>query len=86
MLQFPDLLTTTDLRARYSLPFMRSLVELVIGVAFFASCLSLLLRERKVLGLAGLGLTLAVLVAGGAGVEVRGDFDGRIISGSTGSC
>jgi sterol desaturase/sphingolipid hydroxylase (fatty acid hydroxylase superfamily) len=78
VLHFPDLLTTTDLRARYSLPLMRSLIELVIGLAFLSSGLSLLLRERKSLGLAGLGLTGVAIVLGGAGVEIRGDFDGRI--------
>jgi lathosterol oxidase len=78
VLHLPDLLTTTDLWARYSLPLMRSLIELVIGLAFLTSGLSLLLRERKSLGLAGLGLTGVAIVLGGAGVEIRGDFDGRI--------
>jgi lathosterol oxidase len=78
ILHFPDLLTTADLRARYSLPVMRALIELVIGIAFLASCLSLLLRRRKALGLAGLALTLAAVVAGGADAEVRGDFDGGV--------
>jgi lathosterol oxidase len=78
ILHFPDLLTTTDLRARYSMPLMRSLIGLVIGAAFLASCLCLLLRRRKALGLAGLGLTLLAVVAGGADVEIRGEFDGRV--------
>lgn len=78
VLHFPDLLTTTDLRARYSVPLMRSLIGLVIGSAFLASCLCLLLRRRKALGLAGLGLTLFAVVAGGADVEIRGGFDGRV--------
>jgi lathosterol oxidase len=78
VLHYPDFLTTTDLRARYPLPLMRSLIELLIGLAFLSSCLSLLLRRRRALGLAGLGLTLAAMLAGGAGVEIRGDFDGRI--------
>jgi hypothetical protein len=37
VLHFPDLLTTADLRARYSLPLMRTLIELVIGAAFLSS-------------------------------------------------
>ncbi|HEY7740401.1 MAG TPA: sterol desaturase family protein [Steroidobacteraceae bacterium] len=78
VLHFPDLLTAVELRARYPLPLMRALIELVIGVAFLASCLNLLLRRRKALGLAGLALTLAAVVLGGAGVEIRGDFDRRI--------
>ena len=54
---------------------MRALVRLAIGVAFLSSCLNLLLRPRKTLGLAGLALTLAAVILGGADVEIRGDFD-----------
>lgn len=78
ILHFPDLLTTTDLRARYSVPLMRALIGLVIGAAFLASCLCLLLRRRKALGLTGLALTLLAVVAGGADVEIRGEFDGGV--------
>ena len=75
VLHFPDLLTSADLRARYPLPVMRTLIQLTIGVAFLTSCLNLLLRPRKTLGIAGLALTLAAVVLGGADVEIRGDFD-----------
>jgi hypothetical protein len=68
VLHFHDLLTTEDLRPRYSLPLMRGLIELVIGLAFLASCLNLLLRRRKALGIAGLLLTLASVLGGGADV------------------
>ena len=78
VLHFPDLLTTEDLRPRYSLPLVRGLVELVIGLALLASCLNLLLRRRKALGIAGLALTLAAVVGGGAGVEIRGELDGGV--------
>lgn len=78
VLHFPDLLTAAELRARYPLPLMRALIELVIGVAFLSSCLNLMLRRRKALGLAGLALTLAAVVLGGAEVEIRGNFDRRI--------
>lgn len=78
VLHFPDLLTTEDLRPRYSLPLMRGLIELVIGLAFLASCLNLLLRRRKALGIAGLVLTLAAVIGGGADVEIRGEFDGDV--------
>jgi lathosterol oxidase len=78
VLQFPDLLTSADLRASYPLPTMRALIELTIGVAFLSACLSLMLRRRKALGLAGLVLTLAAVILGGADVEIRGDFDRTI--------
>lgn len=75
VLHFPDLLTSADLRARYPLPVMRALIQLTIGVAFLSSCLNLLLRPRKALGLAGLALTLAAVILGGGEVEIRGNFD-----------
>jgi lathosterol oxidase len=78
VLHFPDLLTTEDLRDRYSLPLLRGLIATVIGLAFLASCLNLLLRRRKALGLAGLALTLAAVLAGGADVEIRGTLDGGV--------
>jgi len=78
VLHFPDLLSTEDLRAHYPLPLLRALIELVIGLAVLASCLNLLLRRRKSLGVAGLGLALAAVLGGGAQVEIRGDFDGGV--------
>jgi lathosterol oxidase len=78
VLHFPDLLTTEDLRARYPLPLVRALIELAIGLAVLASCLNLLLRRRKTLGIAGLLLSLAAVLGGGAKVEIRGDFDGGV--------
>jgi sterol desaturase/sphingolipid hydroxylase (fatty acid hydroxylase superfamily) len=78
VLNFPDLLTSTDLRASYPVPTMRALIELTIGIAFLCSCLNLMLRPRKALGLVGLALTLAAVILGGSDVEIRGDFDGKI--------
>ena len=78
VLHFPDLLTTEDLRALYPLPLVRALIELAIGLAVLASCLNLLLRPRKTLGIAGLSLALAAVLGGGAQVEIRGDFDGGV--------
>ena len=78
VLHFPDLLTAAELRARYSVPVMRALIEFVIGVAFLCGCLNLILRRRKALGLTALALTLTAVAMGGANVEVRGEFDGGI--------
>ena len=78
VLHFPDLLTSADLRARYSVPVMRALIEFVIGVAFLCGCLNLVLRRSKALGLTALALTLSAVALGGADVEIRGEFDGGI--------
>ncbi|TAK10993.1 MAG: sterol desaturase family protein [Acidobacteria bacterium] len=63
---FPGVFTTEAFRAQYPLPFLRALLQTVIGAAFLLSATSLLLRKRKVLGVTGLGLAFAATLAGGA--------------------
>ena len=81
VLHYPDLLSSADLRSHYSMPVMRALIKLTIGVAFLASCLNVLLRPRRVLGFTGIVLTFAAVLLGGADVEIRGDFDRRLYFG-----
>ncbi len=81
VLHFPDLLTSADLRSHYSMPVMRALIKLTIGIAFLASCLNLMLRPQRVLGFTGIALTFAAVLLGGADVEIRGDFDSRLYFG-----
>jgi lathosterol oxidase len=49
---------------------MRGVLTLAIIAAFFFSALNLLLRPNKRLGLAGLAMTCAAVILGGAGVEL----------------
>lgn len=67
---FPELLTTPDVRARLPIPLIRTLVHVVIGFAFLLGLISAMLRRRKVLGGAGMGLALAASLAGGGNVPV----------------
>jgi lathosterol oxidase len=60
----PDLLTTAEFRPLYPVAALRALLQVVIGVTFFLAAASLLLRERKVLGLTGLGFALAATLIG----------------------
>ena len=70
-LHFPQWLTLPELRARYPLPLVRQVIDGSILLALALSGVSLLLRRKKALGLAGLGLAALALILG---------------AGSTGSC
>ena len=69
---FPELLTSPDVRARLPIPIVRTLVQLVIGLAFLLGLVSIMLRRRKVLGITGISLALAASLAGGGNVPVAG--------------
>ena len=69
---WPELLTSPDVRARLPIPLVRTLVQLVIGLAFLLGLISTALRRRKVLGVTGMALALAASLAGGGNVPVQG--------------
>lgn len=69
-LQFPALLTAPELRAVYPMGVMRGLIQAGIVVGFASGFLSTLLRRRKALGLAGMGLAAVATLLGGAAVPV----------------
>jgi sterol desaturase/sphingolipid hydroxylase (fatty acid hydroxylase superfamily) len=69
---FPELLTSPDVRARLPIPLIRTLVHIVIGLAFLFGLTSTMLRRRKVLGATGMGLALLASLAGGGNVVVEG--------------
>lgn len=80
-LHFPGLLSSAEFRAQYPMDFMRGLIELVIGVAFLAGVLSMLLRKRKVLGLTGALLAATAALLGGGQVALPETVDGRFYLG-----
>ena len=80
-LHFPELFTQADLRARYPMPVMRAVVQIVIGLGFLFGLLAALLRRRKTLAIAGLGLSLAASLLGGADVPIDGPLAGRVYLG-----
>jgi sterol desaturase/sphingolipid hydroxylase (fatty acid hydroxylase superfamily) len=69
-LHFPQWLTLPELRTRYPLPLVRAAIDLAILVVLALSGLSMLLRRRKALGIAGLALATAALALGAGGVEI----------------
>ena len=55
---YPSLLTMPELRGLYPVPFIRALLHLVLVSSFIAGVISVCLRHRKILGMAGISLTL----------------------------
>ena len=71
-LHFPQWLTLPELRGRYPLPLVRQAIDWSILAVMLLSGLSLLLRRKKALGLAGLALAAVALLLGAGGVEIGG--------------
>lgn len=71
---FPDRLTMPELRGLYPVPYVRALLHLVLVAAFGLGALSITLRRRKLLGLAGIALTLAAALLGGSRVPLDGEL------------
>lgn len=70
-LHFPQWLTVPELRGRYPLPLVRAAIDISILAVLALSGLSLVLRRRKALGIAGLALATAALALGAGGVEIE---------------
>src|SRR5262249_51957537 len=71
-LHFPDLLTTPDFRPHYPMTLMRTIIQCVIGAAFFLGIISSLLRRKKILGFTGILFSLVATVLGGASTPING--------------
>ncbi|WP_296716748.1 sterol desaturase family protein [Erythrobacter sp.] len=69
-LHFPQYLTLPELRARYPLELVRLAIDVGLLAAMALAGLSMLLRRRKALGIAGLFLAGAALALGAGGVEI----------------
>jgi len=68
----PATLTSPEIRALLPLPWVRALIEGVIGLGFLLGLASTLRRHRKVLGFAGMAMALAASLAGGGRVPTAG--------------
>src|SRR5690606_17777286 len=69
-LHFPQWLTLPELRGRYPLPLVRAAIDLAILAVLALAALSMVLRRKKALGLAGLALAGAALALGAGGVPI----------------
>src|SRR5512145_1099951 len=75
VLHYPEWLSSAQFRAAYPMALMRGLIELVIGLAFLFGCLNLLLRRKKTLGFAGIGLAGLAVLFGAGRVPIDAQFD-----------
>ena len=80
-LHFPHYLTLPELRAAYPLELVRLGIDLAVLAALVLAGLSLLLRRKKALGIAGLTLAGAALVLGAGGVEIPRGAASRVYLG-----
>jgi len=69
-LHFPQWLTLPELRGRYPLGLVRTAIDAGIFATLLLAALSMLLRRRKALGLAGLALAGIALALGAGGVAI----------------
>jgi sterol desaturase/sphingolipid hydroxylase (fatty acid hydroxylase superfamily) len=69
-LHFPQWLTMPELRSRYPLPLVRSAIDIAILLSLLLAGLSMLLRRKMALGLAGLALAGLALALGAGGVPL----------------
>jgi sterol desaturase/sphingolipid hydroxylase (fatty acid hydroxylase superfamily) len=70
-LQFPQLLSSPELRSHYPMHLMRLLIQSLIVGAILLGVVSAFLRKKKVLGLTGMSFALAAALLGGASVEIN---------------
>ncbi len=70
-LHFPQWLTVPELRSRYPLELVRLAIDLAVLATLALAGLSLLLRRKKALGVAGLALATLALALGAGGVEIE---------------
>ena len=69
-LHFPEYLTHADLRAMYSLGYLRAAIHIALVASFLLGTVSAFLRTNKMLALIGIGFTLAAALLGGSSVPV----------------
>ncbi len=80
-LRHPSLLTIPQIRGVYNHASFRLGLHLLLIAAFGLSILSLVLREKKVLGFSAMSLTLLATILGGSRVPVRDELTGGIFLG-----
>ena len=77
ILRYPQLLTTPEIRAAVDAQLFRVVVQGLLIVAFVLALISLILREKRAMGLTAVTLILISVVLGGAqatqAIELSGD-------------
>jgi sterol desaturase/sphingolipid hydroxylase (fatty acid hydroxylase superfamily) len=80
-LQFPQLLSTPDLRPHYPMHTLRVLIQCLIVAAILFGVISSILRKKKTLALTGMLLAIAATALGGSSVQINGAVHGGLAIG-----
>lgn len=80
-LRYPQLLTVADAREFYNVALIRLALHGVLVAAFALGVVSIVLRRRRALGFAAIGLTLAATLLGGSQAQTRFDFQSDVYFG-----
>ncbi len=76
-LSFPEVLTVPELREVVDANLFNAIVKFVIVIAFVFSCISLILRQNKILGLVSITLIVISILIGGSFVGTKTTFSGE---------
>lgn len=75
-LSFPEVLTVPEIREIVDANLFNTITKVLIVIAFIFSCISLILRQNKILGLFSVTLIVVAIVIGGSFSERSSDFSG----------
>ena len=81
ILHYPELFTVPEIRNGANVVWVRTLMMLVIVAGFVLACISMILRQNKVLGLSASFMVLLALLMGGAATQKSADFSGNVYFG-----
>ena len=73
-IKFPDLFTVPEIRKALDLKLVRLILYFVIFTSFFLSVISLILREKKLLGLTAVVLNIVAVSMGGSNTQTASDL------------
>jgi sterol desaturase/sphingolipid hydroxylase (fatty acid hydroxylase superfamily) len=68
---FPALLTSEEFRKAYTVEFARTVLLIVLVIAYFTGIVSYILNQTKTLAWIGIGSSLAASLLGGSRIEVQ---------------
>ncbi|MFC1749620.1 sterol desaturase family protein [Pseudomonadota bacterium] len=78
ILKYPQLLTTPEIRNAIDVTLFRSVIQGLLVVAFAFSVISLILREKRIMGLSTMVLILVSLTLGGAQAQQAVATSGQV--------
>ncbi len=80
-IRYSHILTVPEIREIIDLALFRLILHVVLIAGFLFAVISLVLREKKVLGFAAVSLILVAIVLGGSRVETNGEFTSGVYFG-----